>query len=104
MSILESHSRPPRDHKIRCSKKDTHVESSSDIHYLSDSTNFCMKIDLSCFNGHFKIEEFKSVIRWEIEDKITLQLFFKLNDIVMAVEHAEALLEEGKIRIQNFRS
>ncbi|CAA6658028.1 unnamed protein product [Spirodela intermedia] len=119
MSILEIHSCPPRDHKIRYSQKDTHI--------------FVMKIDLSYFNGHLKIEEqgnrsvsdyaeefyhlssridltksesymilrFKGVIRWEIEDKIALQLFFKPNDIIMTVEHAEALLEKGKIRIQN---
>ncbi|CAA6668538.1 unnamed protein product [Spirodela intermedia] len=74
MSTLESHSCPPRDHEIRHPQKVTHVESSSHTHYTSCSTNFCMKIDLSYFN----------------------ESFFKLNDIIMVVEHIEVLLEKRK--------
>ncbi|CAA7406000.1 unnamed protein product [Spirodela intermedia] len=55
---IKSHSRPPRDQVIRCPQKVTHIESSSDTQCSSSSTNFHMKIDLPCFNGHLKIEEF----------------------------------------------
>ncbi|CAA7405807.1 unnamed protein product [Spirodela intermedia] len=140
MSVLEGHSHPPRDHEIRRPQKATHVESSSNTHYSSSSIssrsrfeednfrNFCMKIDLPCFNENrslsdyvkefyhlssriyliesesYMISRFKGGLRWKIEDKVALQSFFKFNDIIMAVERVEALLEKGKTRIQNFGS
>ncbi|CAA6674794.1 unnamed protein product [Spirodela intermedia] len=96
MSVLESHSCPPRDHEIRRPQKVTNI-------------------DLPCFNSHLKIEEQgnRSVSDYaeefyHLSSQIDLTkfesymisrfkiLFYKLNDIVMAVEHAEALLEKGK--------
>lgn len=50
------------------------------------------------------ISIFKRGLIWEIENKVALQSFFKHIDIVMFVEHAEALLEKVKDRIQFWQS
>ncbi|CAA6675456.1 unnamed protein product [Spirodela intermedia] len=59
-----------------------------------------MRVDLieceSCM-----ISRSKSGLRWDIEEKVALKSFFKLNDIIMASKHAEALLEKEKTRTKN---
>lgn len=50
------------------------------------------------------ISRFKGDIRWEIKDKVVLQLFFKITNILMAQKHVEVLIERRNSRVQIFGS
>lgn len=50
------------------------------------------------------ISRFKGGLKWKNEDKVTLQSFFKLTNIIVVVECAEALLEKRKSRVWYFDS
>ncbi|CAA6656598.1 unnamed protein product [Spirodela intermedia] len=66
------------------------------IEYIEKFYRLSSRVDLTEFESYM-IFRFKSGLRWDIEEKVALQSFFKLNDVVMASEHAEVLLEKGKL-------
>ncbi|CAA7409035.1 unnamed protein product [Spirodela intermedia] len=101
MSTLESHSCPLGDHEIRHLQKFSYVESSSYTHYMSRSTKNKSVLDYAeeFYYLSSQINLTKSELYMILRFKVALQLFSKLNDIVMVVEHVEELLQKGKTKI-----
>ena len=44
----------------------------------------------------YSISRYKNGLRWEIEEKLSVQSFHKLTDLVLAAERVEQLLEKGR--------
>ncbi|CAA7393047.1 unnamed protein product [Spirodela intermedia] len=68
--------------------------------YTEEFYRLSLRVDLTKSKSYI-IYRFKSGLQWDIEEKVTLQSFFKLNDVIMALKCVEALLDKEKFRTRN---
>ena len=46
----------------------------------------------------YSISRYKNCLRWDIEEKLSVQSFHKLTDVVLAAERVEHLMERGRTK------
>ena len=46
----------------------------------------------------FSIAHYKEGLKWEIEERLAVQSFQNLDDLVLAAQHVEQLMERGKTK------
>ena len=65
------------------------------LQYTEEFYRLKTRLDLKEFEA-FSIARYKEGLKWEIEEKLAVQSFDNLDDIVLAAQRVEQLMERGK--------